>query len=215
MSVENQHDYGEWIQTISRQKFRFGNSLCGHEKPGPFHIMDIATGLSNICRWNGQVKFHFSVAQHSVLISHMVPKGHRLQALMHDASDAYVGDMSRPLKRDPRMKGYLEIEDQIMRGLAKRFGFAWPKSHKVDLADQQLLATEAVQVLEGGPVPGWTWDWKPYVRSDIQITPWTQQEAKERFLSRFYALQSERQFDQDLRESASLVGGLPAGPDYP
>src|SRR6267378_1608096 len=82
-----------WIVTYSGLQFY-------HLAPTPemVCIEDIAHALSQTCRWTGHTKFHYSVAQHSIYCSFLVPAEHALAALLHDASEAYLGDMNRPLK---------------------------------------------------------------------------------------------------------------------
>jgi uncharacterized protein Usg len=87
-------------------------------------IDDIALALSNICRYNGNVARHLSVAEHSVRVAYRVIEypgawrdggGHRLQlaALLHDAAEAYIGDMVNPLKRAPEMTWFVELDDRL------------------------------------------------------------------------------------------------------
>ena len=63
-----------------------------------FTLGDIAHGLSNICRYAGQCDEFYSVAEHSVLVSE-VTEQFKLEALMHDAAEAFLGDVTRPLKQ--------------------------------------------------------------------------------------------------------------------
>src|ERR1700734_2059257 len=63
-----------------------------------FTIEDIAHGLANICRYSGQCNRFYSVAEHSVLVSE-IAVGFELEALMHDAAEAFLGDITRPLKQ--------------------------------------------------------------------------------------------------------------------
>ena len=82
-----------WIITYSGKKFY-------HLAPSAemVDIVDIAHALSLTCRWTGHTRYHYSVAQHSWYFSYLVPKEFALSALLHDASEAYLGDMNRPLK---------------------------------------------------------------------------------------------------------------------
>ena len=87
---------GNWMQTFSGMKY------YPHDpRPEDFKIEDIAHALSMLCRYNGQCQEFMSVGQHSVLMSYYVSKENALWALLHDASDAYMGDMIRPIKRGP------------------------------------------------------------------------------------------------------------------
>lgn len=93
-------------------------------KPEDFTIEDVARGLSNCCRFAGQLRHFYSVAQHSLLVASLIPKGPQWQrfALLHDASEAYCGDVTRDLKHSPVMAGYRELEDGVQRAIEARFG---------------------------------------------------------------------------------------------
>lgn len=84
----------DWLQTFTNQAF-FPND------PGSLYISkyDIAHSLAMQCRYNGHTKIFYSVAEHSVLVSHAVPEEDALWGLLHDAPEAYIGDMIRPLKK--------------------------------------------------------------------------------------------------------------------
>src|SRR3954471_2936273 len=95
-------------------------------RPEDIDILDIAQGLSNQCRFNGQIKTFYSVAQHSVLVTRMVSSENQLAALLHDASEAYLPDLTSPVKR--QIPEFVEAENRLMEVIADVFGFAWPMS---------------------------------------------------------------------------------------
>lgn len=109
-----------------------------------FHISDIAHALSQICRFGGHTRQFYSVAQHSVHVSQLVPVEYRLQALLHDAAEAYCGDMVQPLKGLPLMAPYRDFESGMLSHLFDFYGVAPnPDSNAaVRHADLQMLATE-------------------------------------------------------------------------
>ncbi len=94
------------------------------ENPCPDHISiwDIAEGLSKCCRFAGQIEDFYSVAQHSVMVSRLVPPEARLAALLHDGSEAYIGDVSRDFKRSRFMVGYRTIEQRLQDAIYSHFG---------------------------------------------------------------------------------------------
>src|SRR5687768_6677184 len=76
-----------------------------------FTIEDIANNLSKICRFTGSVDKFYSVGQHSVIVSHVVPPEQALAGLMHDASEAFMSDLNSPLKA--LMKAYKALEKKV------------------------------------------------------------------------------------------------------
>lgn len=167
-----------WIQTHSRKAFDLLSP-----RPEDVSIEDIAHALARICRWTGHTRTFYSVAQHSVLCATIAPRDCKLEALLHDAAEAYIGDISRPLKK---MLGdqIQHIEQRIEVAIASAFGIAFPTPYPVKYADNMLLATEAEDLM-GGAVDGWTKEittriW-PY-----HIEPWCIDEAEHRFLKEFH-----------------------------
>jgi len=103
-------------------------------------IETIAHALSHICRFTGHTREFYSVAQHCYHASFIVPEEYALEALLHDAAEAYIGDVATPLKR--QLFDYAEIERKVERAIAERFNLTLPMSTHVHRADQIMLATE-------------------------------------------------------------------------
>jgi len=110
-------------------------------KPEDIYITDIAHGLSNICRFTGHTKQFYSVAQHSVYTVFLLEDQElALQALLHDASEAYLADISTPLKQ--LLPDYVKLEKQFEAVIAERFNLPNIKSPIVKKADLLALVTE-------------------------------------------------------------------------
>ena len=115
-------------------------------------IHDIAHALSNICRFTGHSKFFYSVAQHCVLCHDNAPPELRWHALMHDAAEALIGDVARPLKQ--LLPEYKQIERRVERSLLyKRYGVV-DMPQEVKALDRQALATERRDLM---PMTGERW----------------------------------------------------------
>lgn len=147
-------------------------------------IEDVARALSHQCRFGGHVSHFYSIAQHAVHVSDLCDPADALWGLLHDASEAYVGDVIRPLKRQPAFAGYLEIEARLMRVICQRFGLPETMPASVARADEILLATEA-RDLKGVDLETWTTREAPLPG---RITPWGSERAQRRFLGRFAEL---------------------------
>lgn len=94
--------------------------------PGDIELVDIAVGLSNQCRYAGQVWPFYSVAEHSVLVAMLMPADQpelRLKALLHDAAEYILNDMIRPVKR--RVEGYGMMEDAVHKAVEEKFGLSY------------------------------------------------------------------------------------------
>lgn len=111
-------------------------------KPSQIAIEDIAHGLSHLCRFNGQVRDFYSVAQHSVLVSMVCAPADMLAGLLHDASEAYLGDVVTPLKKLKRMTPYRGLEERMQRAIFTRFGLSPGMPGGVKVMDARLLRTE-------------------------------------------------------------------------
>lgn len=134
-----------WILTRTGRRF---DLLM--PKASQVSTLDIAHALANICRFNGHTRRHYSVAQHSLLVASIVPAEHQLAALLHDATEAYVGDMVRPLKQGMRefyetqglVSLYDEVERRVWLAICERFKLEPELPACVHEADMIALATE-------------------------------------------------------------------------
>jgi hypothetical protein len=110
-------------------------------------IEDIAHSLAHTCRFAGHCPTFYTVAQHSVTVSEMVPAEHALAALLHDGSEAYLGDVTHFLKHAPELAGYRAIEAQVQALIFERFGCPREMHEKIKLADRTLTDLEWRQMM--------------------------------------------------------------------
>lgn len=159
-------DRGPWIWTISANKF-YPYDL----KPEDISMHDIAYGLALECRFARQLPEFYSVAEHSVRVTRMVTPEHYKWALLHDAAEAYMGDIPSPWKKLwPEAQ---HMEELILRAVAARFNLAWPMPPEIKIADEQVRVIEANRygiVLQDPPdvppkeglwqIPRWNMGWR-------------------------------------------------------
>lgn len=176
---------GEWMQTHSGRMF-----YPLDPRPEDVAIADIAHALSLLCRFGGHCKRFYSVAQHSVLVSELLPNHLKLSGLLHDATEAYLVDIPRPLKRC--LPGYTAIESRLAEVIEhalqptafERLQFSHPA---VKQADNIMLVTEARDLLGPQPAP-WGMDVEP---DPMPVTPWASDYAEVIFLNRYFELVRE------------------------
>jgi len=137
-------------------------------------IEDIAHGLSNQCRFAGHLKKFYSVAQHSWHCYTLAPSKHKLAALLHDASEAYLCDIPKPIKK--HLPDYCKIEDNLMKVISKKFGFEYPLSKEVKEADKTMLKVE----------------WEKLMINDSRHVCWDIEEAKKAFMITFEFLKNKK-----------------------
>lgn len=169
---------GDWVQVYSGRQF-----WPLDPRPDEIDIEDIAHSLAHQCRFAGHTESFYSVAEHSVRVSRIVPEQDALWGLLHDASEAYLVDVPRPIK--PSLKGYREIETGVMAAVCVKFGLPLKMPESVAIADNRLLATEARDLMKRSSVP-----WSALNARPLQdrIAPWTSHEAKYEFLELFARL---------------------------
>jgi uncharacterized protein len=111
------------------------------------NVEEVAHGLAHTCRYAGQCDGFFSVAEHSVLVSQVATRD-KLAALFHDAAEAFVGDMSRPLKY--LLPEYKIIEKRIEKAIFDQLGISWPSPAEVKVADHSVMAAEQLVLMPAG-----------------------------------------------------------------
>jgi hypothetical protein len=139
---------GSWMQTATGRAYwpvdPRGEDVC---------IEDIAHALGHLCRYAGHTTTFYSVAEHCILVSRMVPPEHAFKALLHDATEAYVVDVPRPLKKS--LPGYAEIEERNWRAICDHFGLTYEMPKCIHDADVAILYAEREALLLPSPRDDW------------------------------------------------------------
>ncbi len=157
-------------------------------------VTDIAHALSQVCRFAGHTREFYSVAQHSVLVSQIVAPEFALQALFHDATEAYIGDVTRPLKA--LLPAYRAIEARLQDDIFAKLGLPPKIPSEIKQADLVLLATEQRDLM---PWHGDEWACIAQISPlPDRIVPWESRLAMGMFLDRY------RELTQP--EMSSLIG---------
>ena len=168
---------GNWITLASGRPFYY-------LKPTALTLMEVAVPLSNICRFTGHTKAFYSVAQHSVFVSRIVPPEYAMWGLMHDAAEAVMGDMNTLLKM--LLPAFKVLEKDIERVVHAGFGLHGPQPPIVKWADLVALATERRDLM---PDDGHEW---PVLNGiyphDQIIVPLLPNDARDLFVARFMQL---------------------------
>ncbi|MDX3913802.1 MAG: hypothetical protein QHC79_09700 [Pseudosphingobacterium sp.] len=137
-------------------------------------IDDIAHGLSHTCRFGGHTIEFYSVAQHCVEMADFVIRTYpddkvlQLAALLHDASEAYLGDMPSPIKAI--LPDYKRLENILMRAIAFKFGFSFPLDTTIKQVDEMALSHE--------------WHNK-VLKNDLNYRSWSSYEASTNFIEKY------------------------------
>ena len=161
------------IQTFSNRQFDFLDP-----RSDQFTIGDIAHALSHICRFAGHTRKFYSVAQHCYLASQYVSPKYAMHALLHDAAEAFIGDISTPLKQ--LLPDYKVIEKRVEAAIFKKFGIE-ELPQEVHEVDRRLLITEQRDLMPTSN-PVWTFEERPYNTVIIPLKP---KKAYSLFLDRY------------------------------
>lgn len=178
-----------WIQTASGRAVDPLNPVGSD-----IVIRDIAAALSKMCRFTGHTKAFYSVAQHSVLVSHYCAPHHAMWGLLHDASEAYLADIARPVKHSAAFTPYRDIERILQTVIMDQFHLPPFMPDSVREADERMLLTEKRDLM--GPMNDdayeqhWVRLWqdrdvRPYL---TVIEPQSPAAAERAFLDRFRVL---------------------------
>lgn len=178
-----------WIETFSGKKIDPFDA-----DPKDVDIIDIAHSLAMQCRFNGHCTEFYSVSEHCVntakYVLETIPKASKLTALfalLHDASEAYLCDIPRPLK--PKMKKYLEWEKNMSTIIFAKFAGRQPSKrewHDVMLADNAMLSIEATKLASSG---GKEWGLPVVHDNSIRIRCFSWRRAESEFMKMFKHVQ--------------------------
>jgi hypothetical protein len=203
------HRKGGWIQTFTGIQFY---PLDPREED--VELDDIAHSLSMIPRYNGHTKKFYSVAEHSILLSNAVAPQHALWALFHDAAEAYLIDVTKPVKSflfanihyhgetssNCEVVPIKTVENRILRVIADKVGLTWPPDDMVNQADQRIVVDEKNQAYANNI----GWDHTRGIRPlNIKLHFWSPEEAKKQFLARWAEIRELMQ--NCIRTSGDMI----------
>ena len=171
------HGNKPWIMTYTGRRVNPLDVL-----PSDIDISDIAQSLALTNRFGGHTAFPISVAQHSVAVSLLVPAEHAMQALLHDASEAYLGDVTKWLKETSVYDVYRAAEEQAQRSVYVTFGCESETHQLVKDADWEMVVFEC-----GVGYGDKNWLGNSTIE-DPAWAPWPWPRARREFLDRFIVL---------------------------
>ncbi|MEO5345358.1 MAG: phosphohydrolase [Magnetococcus sp. YQC-9] len=172
---------GTWIQTYTGRQFWPLDA-----RPEEVEIEDIAHALAMLCRFNGHCLKFYSVAEHAVWVSRLVGAEDARWGLLHDAAEAYLSDLPKPIKAV--LPEFHVWEERLLAVIAERFGLTGLPSGAVKEVDWRILANEKAALMAPHPAP---WSGLPEPFPDVEIVGWSPSDAKSRFLERFRELFGE------------------------
>lgn len=170
----------DFITTATGRKFHFQSPA-----EDEIEIADIAYSLSHTNRWGGHCYPALSVAQHSVMVADALLRNGasqiiQLQGLMHDAAEAYLGDVPTPIKR--KLPEYMAMELLVTDVIFQRFGIPMPLDEQVHLQDVEIRRWEYRDLMP--EVHGV----EPPVAQHPTLKVWSPLQAETAFVGRFFDL---------------------------
>lgn len=192
---------GTWIGLNSGRSFDLANP-----RDSILTIQDIAHSLANSCRFSGHCDKFYSIAEHSVMVSYLIEPEFAFDGLLHDVSEAVLGDVTTPLKK--LLPDYNKIEVEIETVLFKRFGIEYPLRREVKVADLTALAIEKRDLMKNSG----HWPILDGLSIPPGITAYgkTPDVAKAAFLRRFYEL-SELRIENYEKQQKDVDSQVVAG----
>lgn len=188
----------QWIGLLSGAQFNYNKP-----EESDVTLDDLASALSNICRFSGHLPCFYSVAQHLVNTSRLVPVELAFDALMHDTAEAFTNDLPTPLKWS--LPIFKELETKIESAMSKKFGFNYPYDPAVKTADTQMLVLEKRFVKMDERVwPMYEGIEVDHLRHLVDLKPWQPCRAKREFLERYEELTRDR--DEQIRRQVEETG---------
>ena len=186
IKVGNRGITDPWITTFSGRQF-----FLMEATKDDIYIEDIAHGLSNICRYTGQCKTFYSVAEHSVRLAELSwSPSMKLHALLHDAPEAYLNDLSTPVKQ--LMPEYRKMEEYLLKLIFDKYGISklatldkYADSTNIKSLDVLIRTPEVLSLFTAHP--GWELPDYDYGK----IKPWSHKKAERKFLRLFKQLYKE------------------------
>lgn len=187
---------GHWMQTYGGAPF-----WPLDPRPEEVNIVDIAHALSNICRYGGHCDTFYSVAQHSYYVARWLhqqgyPTWKVLAGLLHDAPEAYIGDMPRPLKYSSGFgEGFRAVDAQLEKVIAEAFGLPTLMDEDIKEADNVVLVTELRDIMGGLNEKHATANY-PHIPLPQPILPLLPRVAEQQFLELFDYMNSRLSFEK-------------------
>lgn len=171
---------GDWMQTYSGKRF-----YARDVRVEDIDIRDIAHSLSLQCRFAGHCKEFYSVAQHSIIVASNLPDELKLWGLLHDASEAYLVDLPRPIKHNTVLgEEYRKIEQIVQEVIKEKFGLVGPEPALIKQIDNRMIPTERRDLMVMTE-DVWMGGLEPFPE---KITPWNPLTAEHIFMYMFYEI---------------------------